>query len=84
MNKDSKYAKLIDDTRDQICRGEIGVTGVFQLMMETLSQIEKESTVMKSDAIINAGWTLFQHEEINYDTCMANEDYANKLLGGGE
>lgn len=64
MNKNSKYAKLIDDTRGQICRAEIGVTGVFQLMIETLGQIERESAdiapnlnMVRADALRDAANT---------------------------
>lgn len=52
MNKYSKYRELLDATRNQICQAEIGVTGVFQLMMETLDTAEKEAA--RKDAEIEA------------------------------
>lgn len=42
MNKHSKYRPLMDEIQGQIMRAEIGVTGLYQIMLETLDEAEKE------------------------------------------
>jgi len=47
MNKNSKYRELLDSVKLQITRAEIGVTGVYQLMLETLDKAEKDEGELK-------------------------------------
>lgn len=42
MNKHSKYRPLMDVIQTKIMRAEIGVTNLYQIMLETLDDIEKE------------------------------------------
>jgi len=51
MNKHSKYRKLLDDVKDQVCNAEIGVTGVYQLMLETLHKAEKEEEALQAHIV---------------------------------
>jgi len=47
MNKHSKYRELLGDVKQQICRAEVGVTGVYQLMLQTLDKADKEERSMQ-------------------------------------
>ncbi len=60
MNKHSKYRPLMDDIQDKICNAEIGVTGLYRLMLETLDEAEQELATLKAslpkikaDAVLN-------------------------------
>ena len=48
MNKHSKYRPLMDDIQDKICNAEIGVTGLYRLMLETLDEAEQELATIKA------------------------------------
>lgn len=48
MNNKSKYRPLMDDIQDKICSHEIGVTGVYRLMIEALDEAEQELSDLKA------------------------------------
>jgi len=48
MNKHSKYRPLMDDIQNKICNAEIGVTGLYRLMLETLDEAEQELATLKA------------------------------------
>ena len=50
MNKQSKYRFLMDDIQDKICRAEIGVTGLYKIMLETLDEAEQELAIARQEA----------------------------------
>ncbi len=65
MNKHSKYRPLMDDIQDKICNAEIGVTGLYRLMLETLDEAEQELATLKAslpkikaDAVLQAAKDL--------------------------
>lgn len=48
MDRHSKYRPLMDDIQDKICNSEIGVTGLYRLMLETLDEAEQELATLKA------------------------------------
>ncbi len=48
MNKYSKYRDLLDNIKMKICRAEMGVTNVYQVMLETLDKAEKEELAINA------------------------------------
>lgn len=71
MNKNSKYRPVMDEIQSQIMRAEIGVTGLYQIMLETLSDVEKDLApqwVSVSDRLPEEGVEVlcwFNHEDFS-------------------
>ena len=92
MNKQSKYGLLMDDIKDKICRAEIGVTGVYRLMIEALDEAEQELSDLKASlpkikadavlSLLNTDYTCEASNGNNAWSSSAIEEYANKLEAG--
>ena len=55
MNKHSKYRPLLDKIQSEIMRAEVGVTGVYQYMLEALDGAEKFELALHDDIeVLNA------------------------------
>tara|TARA_R110000824_G_scaffold396707_2_gene598637 strand:+ start:2235 stop:2666 length:432 start_codon:yes stop_codon:yes gene_type:complete len=49
MDKDSKYRPVLDKVQSQIMKAEIGVTGVYQVMLETLGEAETAELALREE-----------------------------------
>jgi hypothetical protein len=49
MNKHSKYRPLLDKVECEIMRAEVGVTGVYQYMLEALDEAEAVETALREE-----------------------------------
>jgi len=95
MNKHSKYRPLMNDIQDKICNAEIGVTGLYRLMLETLDEAEQELATLKAslpkikaDAVrelireeITVG-RLHNDQKRSFIFVSDASKYANKLEAG--
>jgi len=43
MNKNSKYRPLMDELKLKISTNEIGVHGLYRIMIETLDEVEADN-----------------------------------------
>tara|TARA_R110000851_G_scaffold117548_1_gene244308 strand:+ start:659 stop:1072 length:414 start_codon:yes stop_codon:yes gene_type:complete len=49
MNKHSKYRPLLDKVQGQIMKAEIGVTGVYKVMLEVLDEAETTELALREE-----------------------------------
>jgi DNA repair exonuclease SbcCD ATPase subunit len=49
MDKDSKYRPVLDKVQSQIMKAEIGVTGVYQVMLEALDEAETAEAALREE-----------------------------------
>ena len=49
MNKHSKYRPILDKVQIQIMKAEIGVTGVYQVMLEALDEAETAEAALREE-----------------------------------
>ena len=49
MNKHSKYRPLLGKVQGQIMKAEIGVTGVYQVMLEALDEAETAELALREE-----------------------------------
>jgi hypothetical protein len=49
MNKHSKYRPLLDEIQSEIMLAEVGVTGVYQYMLEALDGAETVETALREE-----------------------------------
>tara|TARA_R110000851_G_scaffold71158_1_gene158489 strand:+ start:18 stop:311 length:294 start_codon:yes stop_codon:yes gene_type:complete len=49
MNKHSKYRPLQNKVKGRIMNAEIGVTGVYQVMLETLDEAETAEAALREE-----------------------------------
>jgi hypothetical protein len=82
MDKHSKYRPLLDKIQSEIMRAEVGVTGVYQYMLEALDGAETVEVALREELAALKQST----PKIKTDTGQAwiwrvgdLEEYANKI-----
>ena len=93
MNKNSKYRPLLDKVEDEIMQAEVGVTGVYQYMLEALDRAEavelalrEELEALKAEKEFIMGKLIAASQATNIiaiDTLIEEAiEYANKIEAG--